>query len=350
VDANAAQGLGQYLNERFDKAQTDGYCRDYQQGRWGGTLHPGMHKPGLPGDVPYRAATSGKGALKIMREAGSETAVMDFPGDAANHFPASSLRVTLHRGQPYVDLEVTIQDKAKDNWPEADWLCLPFKISDPQFRVGRNLGEMNPATDILRGANRDLYAVGAGVTIAGPDGAGIAVCPLDHPLVSLDTPGCWKFTLDFVPKKPAIFVNLYNNQWNTNYRYWYPGTWSSRVRVWTFAKGTAPGAALATPALEARTPLLAAIADGPAGKLPESQAGIRVSRSGTLVTAFTPTLLRIWEQAGVSGDLTLTVPGNFKTATPVNLRGEKAGDPIVIRDGKFSFALPAYAPASFKLQ
>src|SRR5258708_18174597 len=55
------------------------------------------------------------------------------PGDPANHLPAASLRVSLHRAQPFIDLELTIINKAKDNWPEADWLCLPFKLIAPQF-------------------------------------------------------------------------------------------------------------------------------------------------------------------------------------------------------------------------
>ena len=38
-----------------------------------------------------------------------------------------------------------------------------------------------------------------------------------------------------------------------------------------------------------------------------------------------------------------------KTATPVNLRGEKTGAPIAIKSGKLTFNLGAYAPASFVL-
>jgi hypothetical protein len=342
VDANAKHGLGQYLNERFDKAQTDGYCRDYQQGRWGNTLHPGMSKPGLPANVPYRSASGHNGTLKIAGDDLRTIAIMDLPGDSTKHLPATSLRVTLYRGQSYLDLELTIKDKAKDNWPEADWLCLPFKVNAPQFRVGRNLGFMNPATDILRGANRNMYAVGTGVTLTDADGAGISFCPLDHPLVSLDTPGCWRFSLDSVPKKPVVFLNLYNNQWNTNYRYWYPGTWSSRVRVWF-------GTDLAVPSLEARAPLLVAVADGPSGKLPPMQTGLTVSRPGTLVTAYTPSLLRVWEQAGVAGQLVIT--GLESTsATPVNLRGEKTGELIKLTGRALKFNLPAFAPASFVLE
>lgn len=359
ADAGAAHGLGQYLNERFDKAQTDRYCRDYQQGRWGDTLHPGMSKPGLPDDVPYRAAAATGGSLRITRHAAGEHAVLECPGDTARHLPASSLRVSLYRGQPYVELELTVKDTPKDNWPEADWLCLPFKLSEPQFCVARSLGVMDPAKDILRGANRDMYAVGAGVSLSDADGAGIAVCPLDHPLISLDTPGCWKFSLDFVPQKPVVFLNLYNNQWNTNYRYWYPGTWSSRVRVWTFDRPATRADALIVPALEARYPLLAASADGAAGTLAAEHTGLTVSRRGVVVSAFGAdpagsgrTLLRVWEQAGVSGQLTVTLPAAaaFAKATPVNLRGETCGEPSTLDAGTLSFHLDAYAPASFVLE
>jgi len=108
--------------------------------------------------------------------------------------------------------------------------------------------------------------------------------------------------------------------------------------------------------MEARIPLLAAVANGPAGRLPAEQAGLEVSRPGVLITAFAKnasgpeTLLRVWEQAGVSGKLTITLPKRFVKATPVNLRGEKIGAPLTIREGEISFDLPGYAPASLSLQ
>lgn len=77
--------------------------------------------------------------------------------------------MTLRKGEPFIDMAITIINKAKDNWPEADWLCLPFNISQPQFGVYRQLGVMNPATDIQEGANRHIYSADYGVTVTGTD-------------------------------------------------------------------------------------------------------------------------------------------------------------------------------------
>jgi hypothetical protein len=63
-------------------------------------------------------------------------------------------------------------------------------------------------------------------------------------------------------------------------------------------------------------------------------------------------LLRLWEQGGVSGNVTVMMPKGSKygKATPVNLRGEITGPPIRIVKRAFTFWLKAYAPASFVLE
>ena len=368
IDATAGQGLGQYMNERFTLEQTLEYTYKYQQGRALGSFgnpadkdwpHPGMYKPGMISqkEVPYRAASPSAGVLKITRDDLGETAILTMPGNDANNLPANELHVRLDNGRDYVDMEIFIKDKSRDNWPEADWLCLPFKISDPSFRVGRNLGFMSPE-EILPGANRHLYTTGSGVTISDSDGSGIAVYPLDHPLVSLGVPGCWKFSMDYIPKKPVVYLNLYNNQWNTNFRYWYSGSWSSRVRIRTFDKNADGNMSLVTPSMEARMPMLVSVADGPGGDLPTEQEGIRTSRTGIAITAFGAdfdgsggTLLRVWEQGGVAGEVIISLPAGCKAlrALPVNLRGEREGKALRIRNRQLSFYLEAFSPASFIL-
>ena len=60
----------------------------------------------------------------------------------------------------------------------------------------------------------------------------------------------------------------------------------------------------------------------------------------------------MWEQGGVSGKLSIVLPigAKYATATPVNLRGEKTGQPISITRGAFTVDLHAYAPASFVME
>jgi hypothetical protein len=92
--------------------------------------------------------------------------------------------------------------------------------------------------------------------------------------------------------------------------------------------------------------------------LPVTQSGISLSRKGVALTAFGPnpdgigTVLRVWEQGGISGNLEVTLPAGskFVKATPVNLRGEKSGEAISLRAGKLSISLKAYAPASYILE
>jgi len=64
------------------------------------------------------------------------------PGDLNNHLPATFAARDHHKDVACLDLELTIKNKAKDNWPEADWLCLPLRLNSPQFRVARTLGVM----------------------------------------------------------------------------------------------------------------------------------------------------------------------------------------------------------------
>lgn len=351
VDASAADGFGQYLHERFSADQVKAYTKAYVRGMsdWG---YVELGKPNLPpaSEVPYCALTP---AAFTTTRTGSTLEMRATPKADGIAYPVTT-RVILHGDSPYVDLELTIE-KPADNWPEAGWICLPFKVDAPQFRVGRNGFIMDPAKDIIAGANRYMYAVGTGVAVMDAAGSGVGVCGPETPLVSLGQPGCWKFDLDYVPTKPAVYFNLFNNQWSTNYRFWNEGKWTYRFRIWSFEKYD-PAASLITPALEMRYPVQTATADGPAGKLPATQPGLTVSRPGALVTAFGQNpdgegiLLRVWEQAGVSADLIVTIPGKFTTATPVNLRGEKSGEPLKITDGRLTARLKAYAPGSFVLR
>jgi hypothetical protein len=60
-------------------------------------------------------------------------------------------------------------------------------------------------------------------------------------------------------------------------------------------------------------------------------------------------MLRLWEQAGDSGKCTIILPEGFAfaRAVPVNLRGQKAGNAVPIRNNSFDIEIEAYKPVTF---
>ncbi len=346
VDKSSPYALGQYLHERFDKKRMSDWHLAYSRPR--GAQPAAFIKSTTPPDLTYAALTPTGWNLDVKQNEVADIATLT-ASDTLGLAKGISLVFTLPRQQPTFDVEWRVTEKTGDPIPEGGWICLPFAIEQPQFLLGRLAGPIDPTKDIVTGANKDLLCLNSGMTIRGANDTGIGLCPIDSPVVSLGDPGLWKYTMGDIAPKPTVFVHLYNNMWHTNFPEWIEGTWNSRVRIW-------PGTDLTTPSWEARVPLLAATGDGSAGNLPETKSGLSVSRPGVLLTAFGKnpdgkgTILRLWEQNGESEPVTITLPGKLTTATPVNLRGEKAGDPIRIINGKLTTPLGKYAPASFLLQ
>jgi hypothetical protein len=351
VDKSSPYALGQFLHERFSQQQMLAFHNAY--GR------PGYSWPkgDLPKETAYAALTPPAWSLAVQHTAVADVATLT-AADTLGLAKGIVLVFTLNRHEPSIDVEWRVSEKTPDPMPEGGWLCFPLAVAQPHFLLGRLGGPVDPAKDIVPGANRHYFCLNSGLMITGADGTGVGLCPLDSSCVSLDEPGLWKFSLDCVPKKPSVFVNLYNNEWNTNFPEWQEGSWVSRVRLWPNAKGASLAQSLTVPSWEARLPLLAAAADGPAGKLPPTQAGLSVSRAGVLVTAFGPnpdgagTLLRLWEQAGQSGDCIVQLPADPKARTvqPVNLRGQPEGQLIAVGNQQFAVKLRPYAPLSFVIQ
>jgi alpha-mannosidase len=358
VDSDSPYALGQFLHEQFSENEVKTFFDAYSRAGEGWAVND-FGKPGMPSAQrsPYDAITPSSWSMAVRNTPAADIVTLD-ACDRKGLARQCSLTFTFPKKSPYVDVAWRVKDKTPNKIPEGGWLCFPFAVDKPQFTLGRPGGPIDPTRDIVPGANRHLAAVSTGVAIT-DDRSGAALCPLDSPLVSLDRPGLWKFSLDFVPAKPTVFVNLYNNMWNTNFPLWIDGSWTSRVRVWpTEARGKDIAQDLAVHSWEARLPLLAATADGPAGALPLEQTGLCLSRPGVLVTAFgvdpngmPGTLLRVWDQSGAAGMLAVELPADFPAtrAQPVNLRGETTGEPIPIAAGKFTIDLGAFAPASFIL-
>lgn len=371
VDAKAKYGLGQYVYERFDADINDAYLKAYCKyiPSWYGHFARFAMPPAQK--VPYKAASPEDFRLDVRLRAASAQATLT--AAASKDVPhAVSLEVTLYHDLPYVDLTWSIKDKQPDTWPEAGWLALPLAVERPEFLLGRLGSIVNPAKEVAKNSNFEVFCLNTAMTVTGPDGAGMAVCPLDSPLVSLGRPGIYRHTREFTPREPVVLVNLFNNVWGTNFQQWIGGSWTSRVRLWATSSalpraGEGPGVRgadggtratlesdLITPAWQARSRAKAAFFRGPAGTLPPERSGLELSRRGVQITAFGQnpdgdgTLLRLWEQAGRDGVCRVRLPDGSQAATaqPCDLRGRAQGKPIPVRGGQFEIRVARFAPAS----
>jgi len=356
IETSKGQALGQYIYERFGRKDIERWDNEYIKLKveWALT---GIGKPDVPAgpEYQYRVASPHGFDLQIQRSTLGVTAIMHAKAqEGIPHAVTTSL--TLYNDFPYADLALTLHDKPADPWPEGGWLALPFKVDNPRYRLGRLGGVIDPAKDIVAGANHDMLWLNFGAAVIDQQGKGVGMCPLDSPLISLDRPGLWQYSPRRTSQSSHIYINLYNNMWSTNFRLWNSGTWTSRVRIWAIKEYDAEPD-LVTPSWQARSPLLAASSDLPDGRLPPLQSGLQLSHKGVLVTAFgfnagnEGLILRLWEQAGRNGECTVTLPAGLdvKTVLGVDLRGSSVGTPITVTNGAWSTPLQANAPQSFNI-
>lgn len=354
VDQSSEFGFGQYIYERFSKQNTNDYIDSYLKVR----LSWGISEFGRPNldDTPYKRVDGGKAKVTYYSDVVSAKAVMQFTKEMGNPHNYS-LALALYKNLPYLELNWFIDGKDADPWPEAGWISFPFKVETPEFKVGRLGAVIDPLKDIIKGSDFDYYLINNGIALHDKQMNGFGLSTPDAPGISLDRPGLWKYTGNFIPKRPNVFVNLYNNMWSTNFTEWIEGSWSAKMYLWSF-QGYKNESALISPNEEFRAPLKATLLSAKQGMLPATKTGFVLSRKGILVTSFGPnpfgngTLLRLWEQSGDAGKCKITLPDGaiFTKAVPVNLRGEKTGNAIAIKNYSFEVEIGAYKPASFLLE
>ena len=351
VDVNAPCRLGQYLYERFSKNEVMRFLNAYLYPRFMHSHGPITGRMTTPADAHYATVAAQQMQVSFEKNPLSVSATLtgEIPGPGRPQ--KTAVTFTLYQYQPYVDITVDIS-KPVDAWPEAGWICLPFRIDSPEYKLGRLGGITRFPQDIAENSNFRMLWLNTGMMVHNQT-SGIGLCPIDSPLVSLGEPGCYRFDSAYTPQKPYVYVNLYNNMWATNFREWWGGRLSSTVRLWSF-EGANNESTLITPALEARVPMIVARSSAKPGPLPVSQAGIEISRKGIQVTTFGQNpdgdgiLLRLWEQAGLSGPCQVRFPAswNITRVQPVDLRGRKIGNPIPVYNHVLETDVHSFAPTS----
>ncbi len=353
VKQGTGYGMGEYLYERFGKENTDKYAKDYIKGGW--DWAPAELGRINLSDDPYHSSTGSAPKIKIEKAGKSMSVWMLY--SKTDKMPHDySIRYRLVAGIPNLEVTWSIDGKPADPWPEGGWLCFPLNIENPKFRLGRTGGISDPTTDFVKGSNFDYCFVQEGLAVLDNNNQGIGLYSPDVPAISLERPGLWKYSKDFIPSKSNVFFNLYNNQWSTNFTEWIEGSWNASFYLW-FIDDYDAEKSLITPALEKRHPMTATTGGGKGGNLPQKQSGIELSARGLLVTAFCPnpdgkgTILRLWEKTGKAGKVTVSLPAGskFTAAHHCNLRGVETGPAIPVIANKIELTYQPYQPLSLIL-
>jgi hypothetical protein len=355
ADTQNRFGFGEYFHERFGSEDLLRYNSTY--------VKPGAHewadqemgRPYL--DTGYRISEPAGGRITFSRK-GNETSATwhgEMPADYPHRF---SLSWILNDNLPYIRLLWNIENKQAEPLPEAGWISLPFNVKDARFHLGRTGAVVDPVTEFITGTNHDYYFVNTGLAITSPEGAGMGLNSPDAPAISLERPGLYRYSGNFKPEVANVFINLYNNQWGTNFTEWIEGNWSANIYIWSI-DGYDNESGLITPTEETRQPLTGWYFDGNEGEMPLKAEGIGISSKGILVTSFSHDrasgcyLLRIWEQTGRSGPCEISLPiKSVSTATLCDLRGEPLQGtlPLRINNGRLNVHINKYQPVTLKIK
>jgi len=354
VNQNSQVGFGEYIFERPGQDKIDAYNKAY--------VKPGAENWAndemIRANIPQKESMVYTGSCERIVYQNMNNAIRATVFGKLNDKDSQAYLVsyTLYEDQPYVEIVWGVDGKKPNSLPEAGWLSFPFNVDQPEYRLYRTGGIVDPQKEFIERTNQDFYFLNTSMTMFDRSGSGVAVnCPTS-PGVSIDNPGLFQFSKKKLLSTGDLFVNLYNTQWGTNFTEWIEGSFSSRVYIWSYSEYN-PETQFITPSEETRVPLKGVFYDGPRGKSPVMQEGISLSRKGILLTAYKEEgegrLLRLWEQAGNSGTCALTLLGDsdYKKAYLCNLRGEIMDDNgIDIESNTFQFVFKAYQPISFILK
>lgn len=351
VDTKGTYGFCEYVHEKFGAAEIERYNNSYVKPGQHGWADQEMTRP-VDKSLKYTMQRGTVQHIKYEKNAHAVKATVFCRTEAGDDY---LLSYTLEDNSPYVKIGWSLRNKPAEPQPEAGWLAFPFKVGQPTFRLGRIGSIVNPATDFVKNTNHDYYFVNTGLAVLNHQGDGFGLNTPNAPAVSLDRPGLFHFSSDFVPEQPNVFVNLFNNQWGTNFTEWIEGGLSAQIYLWSISSYENEKS-LITPTEETRVPLMGVYWDGKAGNLPSLKSGISLSRKGILITAYGPNrdgkgdILRLWEQTGESVKCTISFPEKtYQKAQPCNLRGEPIGEPIEIEQQQLHVEVNAYQPLSLIL-
>lgn len=291
----------------------------------------------------------------VRRTSWGEILTYQTSGDAA---PSIETEVMLFDHQKKIELINRIQ-KDPVNKKEAIYFAFPVAAPRPEFSYEIQNGWVDPARNLLKGANVGWFTVQHWVKVASP-GIAVAVVPVDSPLVTLGdiNRGTWPESFD--PKSGTIFSYALNNYWHTNFRRVQSGGFTFRYVI-TSGSELAP-VRLARLGRSAMTPVEIAqmisndkFGNPPEPLSPDPASFLTVDARDVCVvdwkTAYdgNGTVLRLLETAGQAATAKLTFPlFNLEKAWKTNAI-ETGGEPLAVTDHSVTVSLTPHEIVTLRI-
>ncbi len=105
------------------------------------------------------------------------------------------------------------KNKPASRIPEALWLS--FDLVKPVTGITK-LGEVIKPQEVISKGNRELHATEGNIYFGD-----VVLNTVDAPLIAVEKPVIYGFYNQLPDTKKGIWVNLFNNQWGTNFPQWY---------------------------------------------------------------------------------------------------------------------------------
>ncbi len=147
--------------------------------------------------------------------------------DGETYGNADTVILSLRLAKEQLEITVDLKGKKASPYTESGSLVLELPMEHPEYGVNKNGYVLNPETDIIERGNHALYCLENFVT-AQEQGRKLCVTALDTPLVSIGETGIYKFRKKYKKTSPALYFNLFNNMWGTNFPQWIEGDFSFR--------------------------------------------------------------------------------------------------------------------------
>ncbi|TDF99743.1 glycoside hydrolase family 38 C-terminal domain-containing protein [Paenibacillus piri] len=234
VDAESAYGFGQYEYNIYSNEDITRYIKKYAYRFYdwgvhdfGKTDYPEQQKrvSFVPHVMDIRLFEQ-PGAVRLECHAASD------PSSTAAYGNAGEIvwSILLRQDSPYIDMEWRLTGKEETPLAESGHIVFPLKLERPSYRINKMGSVIDPCEDTVRSSSTLLHCIENFIDVS--DGtAGMAVVPLDSPLLFIGRNGMWDFEHDYKPEKPELNFNLFNNWWGTNFPQWTGGDLTYRFRL-----------------------------------------------------------------------------------------------------------------------